>query len=125
VIADKKIDGHSPQLNKKMLERIIIIHNAIKAGGFPNNERLRQIYCQKTGYSKVAAATINRDIDTLRTYFHAPLEFVRSRGGYYYYTDDNFDFALNDISAAKTLLSSFRRDRLCGRHSGSGKKLPS
>lgn len=110
----KKNDGHIPQLNKKMLERLIIIHNAIKAGGFPNNERLRTIYCQKTGYGKVGEATINRDIDTLRTYFHAPLEFDRSRGGYYY-TDDNFDFALNNISAedvfylsaAKTLLSSF------------------
>jgi len=102
------------QLNKKMLERLIIIHNAIRSGIYPNNDRLRKLYCAQTGYDKVGEATINRDIDTLRTYFHAPLEFDRERGGYYY-TDDDFDFALNDISAedvfylsaAKTLLSSF------------------
>ena len=49
----------------------------------------------------------------LRTYFHAPLEFDREKGGYYY-LDDKWDFALNSIStedvfylsAAKTLLSS-------------------
>jgi predicted DNA-binding transcriptional regulator YafY len=73
-----------------------------------------RLYCEQTGYSKVGEATINRDIDTLRTYFHAPLEFDKQKGGYYY-IDDNFDFALNNIStddifylsAAKTLLSSF------------------
>ena len=50
----------------------------------------------------------------LRTYFHAPLEFDREKGGYYYF-DEKWDFALNNIStedvfylsAAKTLLSSF------------------
>lgn len=108
------IKAPTHQLNKKMLERLIIIHNIIRSGIYPNNEKLRKLYCEKTGYNKVGEATINRDIDTLRTYFHAPLEFDRERGGYYY-TDDDFDFALNDISAedvfylsaAKTLLSSF------------------
>lgn len=102
------------QLNKKMLERLIIIHNAIKSGLYPNNQQLQRLYCEQTGYSKVGEATINRDIDTLRTYFNAPLEFDRTKGGYYY-SDDNFEFALNNISAddifyltaAKTLLSSF------------------
>lgn len=102
------------QLNKKMLERLIIIHNAIKSGLYPDNLRLQRLYCEQTGYSKVGEATINRDIDMLRTYFNAPLEFDRQKGGYYY-SDDNFEFALNNISsedvfylsAAKTLLSSF------------------
>ena len=101
-------------LNKKKIERIIIIHNAIKAGLYPNNEKLQRLYCEQTGYAKVGEATINRDIDTLRTYFHAPLDFDRQKGGYYY-SDDSYDFALNHISAddvfylssAKTLLSSF------------------
>ena len=101
-------------LNKKMLERLIIIHNAIKAGMYPDVTRLQKLYCEQTGYSKVGEATIYRDIDMLRTYFHAPLEFDRDNGGYYY-MDDNWDFALNSIStddvfylsAAKTLLSSF------------------
>jgi len=102
------------KLNKKMLERLIIVHNAIKAGLYPNNTRLRELYCARTGYSKVGEATINRDIDMLRTYFHAPLEFDRVKGGYYY-LDDNWEFSLNNISAedmfylsaAKTLLSGF------------------
>ena len=33
-----------------------------------------------------------------RTYFHASLEFDRHKGGYYY-SDDAFEFTLNDISA--------------------------
>jgi len=102
------------QLNKKMLERLIIIHNAIKSKLYPDNLKLQRLYCEQTGYSKVGEATINRDIDMLRTYFHAPLEFDRQKGGYYY-SDDTFEFALNNISAedifylsaAKTLLSSF------------------
>ena len=102
------------KLNKKMLERIIIIHNAIKSGIYPNNQQLQQLYCQQTGYGSVGKATINRDIDTLRIYFQAPLEFDKKRGGYYY-SDKNWKLALNNIStddvfylsAAKTLLSSF------------------
>lgn len=104
----------SRKLNKKMLERIIIIHNAIKSGIYPNNEQLRRLYCEQTGYSVVGEATINRDIDMLRTYFHAPLEYDRKRGGYYY-SDSQWEFALTTISAqeafylssAKTLLSVF------------------
>lgn len=102
-------------LNKKMLERLIIIHNAIKSGMYPNNKQLRKLYCEQTGYSKVGEATINRDIDTLRTYFRAPLEFDRTRNGYYYFEED-WNFALNNISeqdifylsAAKRLLSGFQ-----------------
>jgi len=101
-------------LNKKMLERLIIIHNAIKSGMYPNNKQLQRLYCEQTGYSKVGEATINRDIDVLRTYFQAPLEYDRKRNGYYYF--EEWDFALNNISAqdvfylsaAKTLLSSFQ-----------------
>ena len=103
------------KLNKKMIERLIIIHNVIKAGLYPNNEQLRRLYCEKINTRKMPGeATINRDIETLRSYFKAPLEFDRSKGGYYF-IDDNFEFALNSISAeevfylsaAKTLLSSF------------------
>jgi len=103
------------KLNKKMLERLIIIHNAIKSGIYPNNEKLRQLYCEKTGYEKVGEATINRDIDFLRVRFNAPLEYDGQNRGYYY-TDSNFELSLNNISAqdmfylasAKTLLSSFK-----------------
>lgn len=40
-------------LNKKMLERLIIIHNAVKAEMYPNVTRLKKLYCEQTGYSKV------------------------------------------------------------------------
>lgn len=102
------------KLNKKMLERIIMMHNLIKSGVYPNIEQIRRNYLEQTGYDKVGDATIYRDIGTLQTYFHAPLEFDHQKKGYYY-MDDNWKFALNQISdqdifyltAAKTLLSNF------------------
>ena len=110
--------------NKKMLERIIIVHNAIKSGMYPNNKQLRRLYCEQTGYSKVGEATICRTIDALRTYFKAPLEYDRQKNGYYYFED--WDFVLNNItaqdvfylSAAKTLLSSFQGSPLYDKISG-------
>ena len=83
LMGQKNQKQQTRQLNKKMLERLIIIHNAIKSGLYPDNLRLQRLYCEQTGYSKVGEATINRDIDMLRTYFHAPLEFDRQKGGYY------------------------------------------
>lgn len=103
------------KLNKKMLERLIIIHNAIKSGIYPNNKILRTLYKETINCSKEPGeATIARDIDCLRVKFHAPLEFDYARNGYYY-MDDNWEFALNNISAedmfylssAKKLLSTF------------------
>ena len=101
-------------LNKKQLERIIIIHNAIKDRKYPDAEKLQKIYLEQTGYEKVGIATIRRAIESLRINFGAPLGFDKQKGGYYY-IDEKFDFALNSISpeeafylsAAKTLLSSF------------------
>ena len=77
----------SKLVSKKMLERLIIIHNAIKSGLYPNNQQLRKLYCEQTGYSNVGEATINRDIGALRKNFHAPIEYDRARNGYYYIDD--------------------------------------
>ena len=101
------------QINKKMIERLLIIHNAINAGLYPDNKKLRSLYLETTGYSNVGEATINRDLNTLRTTFNAPLEYDRQKGGYYYF--EKCDLKLNSItaedafylSAAKILLSSF------------------
>ena len=101
------------QINKKMIERVIIIHNAIDAGLYPNSKKLRSLYLEITGYANVGEATINRAIDILRTNFNAPLDYDRQKGGYYYF--EKFDLKLNSIavedvfylSAAKILLSSF------------------
>jgi len=101
------------QINKKMIERLLIIHNAINAGLYPDNKKLRSLYLETTGYSNVGEATINRDLNTLRTTFNAPLEYDRQKGGYYYF--EKCDLKLNSItaedafylSAAKIFLSSF------------------
>ena len=103
-------------LTKNMLERIIIIHNAIKSRIYPNKEQLAEIYQKKIGCKKApGSATISRDIETLRTRFGAPLEFDRIKRGYYY-EDNNWEFALNNISTeeifylstVKNLLESFK-----------------
>ena len=83
---------------RNMLERIIIIHNTIKSGTYPNKDDLATIYQKTIGCkNKPGIATISRDIETLRTRFGAPLEFDRNRKGYYY-EDNNWEFALNNIS---------------------------
>ena len=113
IMKQEKQKQATRQINKKMIERLLIIHNAINAGLYPDNKKLRSLYLETTGYSNVGEATINRDIDMLRTNFNAPLEFDRQKGGYYYF--EKFDLALNSItaedafylSAAKILLSSF------------------
>lgn len=100
-------------LNKKMLERLIMIHNLIKAGTYPNADRIMKFYEESKGLT-VSRPTVYRDIQTLQTEFGAPIEYDHYHGGYYY-LDDNFEFAVNQItsqevfylSAAKTLLSNF------------------
>ena len=99
-------------MNKRMIERLILIHNVIKAGMYPKCKDLRAIYKEKTGYN-VGEATIYRDIEALRTNFKAPLEYDREKQGYYYF--DDWEFSINQINAddifylscAKTLLSTF------------------
>ncbi len=111
----KENSAQGKMINKKQLERLIIIHNAIKAGLYPNNKTLRQLYCEQTGYKNVSEATIQRDIDTLRVNFQAPIEYDTFKKGYYL-LDKNYDFALNNLStkdvfylsAAKTMLSAFK-----------------
>ena len=108
-------------LNKKMLERVIIMHNLIKSGVYPNINHIRRHYLEQTGYSTLGEATVYRDIDALRVYFGAPLEFDRGKNGYYY-TDETWDLALNNISAkdvfylaaVKTLLANFSDTPLYG-----------
>lgn len=102
------------KLNKRMLERLIIIHNAIKSGSYPNAKELQRIYCDTTGYASVGIATIWRDIECLRVQFKAPLEYSEAKEGYYY-ANENFDLQINRISAtdvfylaaAKNLLGRF------------------
>ena len=106
-------ENNNSLLTKKKIERLIKIHNAIKSGLYPNSKQLQKLIHEETGF-EVGIATISRDLDTLRTYFRAPIDYDRAKNGYYY-IDDNFEFALNEISlddalylsTVKTLLANF------------------
>ena len=59
------------------LERMLRIHQALQAGGFPNATALaREI--------EVATKTIHRDIEFMRERLNLPVEFDPRRNGYFY-----------------------------------------
>ena len=59
------------------LERMLRIHQALQAGGYPNAGKLsREI--------EVSAKTIHRDLEFMRDRLNLPVEFDGSRGGYFY-----------------------------------------
>ena len=59
------------------LERMLRIHQALQAGGFPNASKLaREI--------EVSTKTIHRDLEFMRDRLNLPLEFDGSRNGYHY-----------------------------------------
>ena len=59
------------------LERMLRIHQALQAGGFPNAAKLaREI--------EVATKTIHRDIEFMRDRLNLPIEFNPARNGYFY-----------------------------------------
>ncbi|MCR5045807.1 MAG: leucine-rich repeat domain-containing protein [Treponema sp.] len=80
------------KLTNLKLERIGIIHRKIKAGGFPTLEELRRA-CSDDLRMNFGSATINRDIEFLRTRFYAPLEYDYYEKGYYY--DQEFSLSLD------------------------------
>ena len=96
-----------------MIERLWVIHYAIKSGTYPSLKKLKELCFEQTG-SRVTDITLNRDLRTLRVRYKAPLEYDRGENGYHYEKD--WDFPLNIIStqdvfflaAAKTLLSGFQ-----------------
>lgn len=79
-----------------MMERIILVHNLIKSGCYPNTERIRQFVNRKFNLlnenEQFSTSTISRDLDFLRTRFGAPLEYDRVRNGYYYTAEFELTF---------------------------------
>jgi len=59
------------------LERMLRIHQALQAGGFPNASRL----AREAG---VSTKTIHRDIEFMRDRLNLPIEFAPSNRGYFY-----------------------------------------
>jgi proteasome accessory factor B len=66
-----------PPLSRPPLERMLRIHQALQAGGFPNASRL----AREAG---VSAKTIHRDIGFMRDRLNLPVEFDARRNGYSY-----------------------------------------
>src|ERR1035437_7065564 len=59
------------------LERMLRIHQALQAGGFPNASKLaREV--------EVSTKTIHRDIEFMRDRLNLPIEFDPSNNGYFY-----------------------------------------
>lgn len=83
IICKDKPKAKPKKLTNLKLERIGIIHRKIKAGGFPTLEKLRRACSDGLGVD-FGSATINRDIEFLRTRFYAPLEYDYFEKGYYY-----------------------------------------
>jgi proteasome accessory factor B len=68
----------NPDLHSRPpLERMLRIHQALQAGGFPNATKLaREV--------EVSTKTIHRDIEFMRDRLNLPIEFDKTRNGYFY-----------------------------------------
>lgn len=92
ICSDTKLDEKKFRVTNLKIERLIIIHKAIKNGTFPNTNELRDLCRSCLGFEKLSTATISRDIEFLRTRFNAPIEYDSFENGYYYKKDFEFKF---------------------------------
>lgn len=92
ICSDKKI-GFEKRKTGSQLDRWLIIHNAIKSGMYPTAQKLLQLCAEANDGVIISKATFDRDIDTLRNTFFAPIEFDRKHHGYCY-TDPDFELDL-------------------------------
>ena len=74
----KKEAGISlPLSHRSRIYRVLVIHNQVKAGKYPNTPKL-------ASFLGVNKRTIQRDVEFLRDMLCAPLEYSRLKNGYYY-----------------------------------------
>jgi proteasome accessory factor B len=72
--ASKQLSG---RFSRPPLQRMMQLHNRLKAGDFPN--------CRKLSHElEVSAKTIQRDIDFMRDRLGLPIEYDQARFGFYY-----------------------------------------
>jgi predicted DNA-binding transcriptional regulator YafY len=69
----KTADLHS----RPPLERMLRIHSALQSGQFPNSSKLAR-------ENEVTPKTIHRDVEFMRDRLNLPIEFNKSRNGYFY-----------------------------------------
>jgi predicted DNA-binding transcriptional regulator YafY len=65
------------QRSRPPLERMLVIHQFIQEGGYPNATRLAQAL-------EVSAKSVHRDLDFMRDRLNLPVEFDAGRNGYFY-----------------------------------------
>ncbi len=75
--------------NRSQVPRIVLIDQKLREGNYPNCRILAEEY-------EVSEKTIQRDIDHMRDFLMAPIEYDTSRKGFYY-TEDNFFLPALDI----------------------------
>ncbi len=68
--------SHTP-LSRPPLERMLRIHHAIQAGGYPNASKL-------AAEMEVSTKSIHRDLEFMRDRLELPLEYDNTRYGYHY-----------------------------------------
>jgi proteasome accessory factor B len=73
----KKTTGLAAQLTRPPLERMLRIHQAVQAGGYPNASKLARAI-------EVSSKTIHRDLEFMRDRLNLPLDFDGRRKGYFY-----------------------------------------
>ena len=78
------------ELNKSILQRLSFIDKRISSGSFPNKQILSDEF-------EVHPKTIQRDIDYLKTFYDAPIEYDPRRKGFYY----SKSFSLNAFTLSE------------------------
>ena len=64
-------------MSRNASERLLQIHRLLGAGKYPASESMAREF-------EVSQKTIKRDIAWMKDHWDAPIEFDRSRGGYFY-----------------------------------------
>lgn len=86
--------------NYKQMQRLAIIHEMIKSDKYPSREELIRTVVARLRCDVLSPRTIQRDLDVLRYSFHAPMEYNRSKDGYYY-TEPGFEIGFQDSITEK------------------------
>lgn len=76
---------------KPKFNRIVFIDRKIREGAYPNASTLAE------DYEGISARTIKRDIEWMRDFHSAPIEYSYERRGYYY-SEENFNLPALQIS---------------------------
>lgn len=100
-------EEHYRPVTQVFLERLLRIHDLIQTESYPNAPFLAK-------HTEVSVATINRDLEYMRSRLGARIEYSRSRGGYYYEEEFHLPTYLISakefqvLAAVKNLLECYR-----------------